>query len=324
MEIQRRLFEEIKKKLQSNHRLADVIGDFLDISSDSTYRRIRGEKELSMSELEKLCVKFKISVDSLFNHRSDSISFKYTPLNFSSPQVYENYMEEIARLYGSLVKQEHKEFKITAQDIPVFHFLPYIELTFFKVYALYRSLTNETISYEAFVKNFDTEKLRTYYKSITDAFLQIPSTEIWSNHTVEPIINLLSYYYDLSCFESQEMAVLLGKQLLRLIKDVEEKTQTSSKTYKGQVTSYNFHVSPVDMQNDFILTKGLQSTTTSIKLFTINAIFTADEAFNEETEKWFDNTKSKSIQISGTSERERFHFFKEIKSKVQELIQKFE
>lgn len=324
MEIQQRLFEEIKKQLQPNLRLADVIGDLLNISSDSTYRRIRGEKELSFSELETLCSYFHISIDSLFNQRTDSIPFKYTPLQFSSPKVYENYMERLVMLYQTILKSEKKEFKITAQDIPIFHFLPYTELTFFKVYALYRSLANDSITFEAFIEQLDKEKLQSYYRSIVEAFSQIPSTEIWSNHTIQPIINLLSYYSDLNCFESKETATLLSKQLLNLIVDIEEKTRTGTKIHKGLSTSYNFHLSPVDMQNDFILTKGLHDTTTSIKLFTINAIFTTDKTFNEETEKWIDNTKAKSMQLSGISERERFQFFNQLKSKVQKLIDKFQ
>jgi len=78
------------------------------------------------------------------------------------------------------------------------------------------------------------------------------------------------------------------------------------------------------MQNDFIIAKAFQNSTTSLKLYTINAVFTTDKAFNEETEKWIDNIKAKSSMLSGTSERERFQFFNQLKIKVQNLIQQFE
>nr|WP_319397676.1 hypothetical protein [uncultured Carboxylicivirga sp.] len=324
MEIQQKLFDEIKNKLEPNLRLADVIGDLLQISSDSTYRRIRGDKELSLSELKLLCSHFDISLDHLMNHRVDSIPFNYTPLSFGSSDVYEKYMNRLAQLYIALAKSGKAECKITAQDVPVFHFLPYTELTFFKVYALFRSLTNEVITYEAFVKQLDKDKLETTYHSIVDSFLQIPSTEIWSDHTIEPILNLLSYYNDIGSFESNENALLLVEQLQSMVKDIEQKTQVASKVYKGIATPFNFYLSPVDMQNDFIQMKSPKGTTTSIKLFTINAIFTTDQAFNEETERWIDNTKIKSMQLSGTSERERFRFFNQLKSKVQKLKTEFE
>ncbi|MCU4164215.1 helix-turn-helix domain-containing protein [Carboxylicivirga caseinilyticus] len=322
--IQQQLFEEIKKKIDPNLRLADVIGDLLGISSDSTYRRIRGDKELSLSELKLLCSHFNISMDYLFNHRVDSIPFNYSPLDFSSAQVYEMYMDRLARLYTGLATDKGNECKITAQDVPIFHFLPYTELTFFKVYALFRSLNNEVITYEAFVKKLNPDKLKVPYQTIVDSFLQIPSIEIWSDHTIEPILNLLEYYRDIGSFESKETALQLVNQLHDMVCDIEQKTQVAAKVYKGISTPFNFYLSPVDMQNDFIQMKGSTGTTTSIKLFTINAIFTADSAFNEETEKWINNTISKSMQLSGTSERERFRFFNQLKSKVQKLIQEFE
>ena len=53
-EIQTAFFEQIKNSLPSNLSLVDVIADELEISNDSAYRRIRGEKMLSFEELQKL------------------------------------------------------------------------------------------------------------------------------------------------------------------------------------------------------------------------------------------------------------------------------
>lgn len=75
------------------------------------------------------------------------------------------------------------------------------------------------------------------------------------------------------------------------------------------------------MQNDFILTKSPENNTTSIKLFTINAIFSSNPGFNHETEKWINNIMAKSIQLSGNSERERFRFFKQQKAKINKWIE---
>lgn len=322
MIIQKRLFNQIKSKLDANLRLADVIGELLDIGSDSTYRRIRGDKELSFSELSLLCSHFSISVDALLNIKNDSITFKYSSLDLSDIKIYEEYINNVYNLYNTLLKSNKKEFIITAQDIPIFHFMPYTELTFFKLYAWSQTHSKKNISYNQFTSSLNKDSLTKHYQNIFNVYQQVPSSEVWSKHTISPLINLINYYIDLHCFEDKETPLLLCKQLHNLINTIENWAERKYKTYKGIKSNFNLYLSPVDMQNDFIITKNDQVQTTSLKLFTINAIFSNDESFNVETEKWINQIISKSSLLSGTSERERFLFFQVMRSNINNLIEK--
>jgi len=49
-----KLFRHIRELLPGHVSLADEIAGILDISTDSAYRRIRGEKPISLEELQKL------------------------------------------------------------------------------------------------------------------------------------------------------------------------------------------------------------------------------------------------------------------------------
>ncbi|GHU62212.1 hypothetical protein FACS1894123_02780 [Bacteroidia bacterium] len=71
MEAQKHLFEIIKGHIPDQYRLADLVGELLSVSPDSAYRRIRGEKELSFSELQTICRKFHLSLDEMLNYQSD-------------------------------------------------------------------------------------------------------------------------------------------------------------------------------------------------------------------------------------------------------------
>jgi hypothetical protein len=51
-DLQKELFVLIKHTLPSHISLVDEIADLLDISYDSVYRRIRGEKPISLNELK--------------------------------------------------------------------------------------------------------------------------------------------------------------------------------------------------------------------------------------------------------------------------------
>ncbi len=321
MEIQKELFNQIKLKVDPNLRMADVIGELLEIGSDSTYRRIRGTKELSISEMAKLCNHFNISIDSLCNINNGNIPFNYSTLDFADTKAYENYMYNISILYNNLLKSNNKEFIITAQDIPIFHFMPYPELVFFKLYAWNQSYSEKRICFHDFVAQLDREKLTEYYNNIFNVYTQVPSIEVWSLHTILPLINLLSYYIDISCFKDKDTPLLLCYQFIQLIENIEKWASDCCKIHKGIKSDFSLYLSPIDMQNDFIITKSESTKTTSLKLFTINAIFSKDENFNNETEKWIKQIISKSSMLSGASERERFKFFQTIKNRINNLIE---
>ncbi len=77
IELQVSFFKKIKEKLPSHISFPDAISDYLNISNDSAYRRIRGEKALTLDEIEILVSKTNISLDQFFkvNATSNEISF---------------------------------------------------------------------------------------------------------------------------------------------------------------------------------------------------------------------------------------------------------
>src|SRR6185295_2553061 len=74
-ELQQQFFQQLKKRLAPHLSLAEEVADLLNISTDSAYRRIRGEKSISLDELQKLCMHFQVSLDQLMNINSNSIIF---------------------------------------------------------------------------------------------------------------------------------------------------------------------------------------------------------------------------------------------------------
>ena len=72
---QLRFFQHIKSALPPNVSFVDEIAELLEISNDSAYRRIRADKPISFEELQKLCVKYKVSLDQFLNLQSDAFIF---------------------------------------------------------------------------------------------------------------------------------------------------------------------------------------------------------------------------------------------------------
>lgn len=323
MGIQKIFFKTAKQRLNPNLRLVDVIGDVLNIGSDSAYRRLRGEKELTLSELVKLSVYFDISIDTLLNYSSDNLIFRYTPFVLSDMKGYTSYIRVLSNLYEGLVKAKSKEILTTSQGIPIFHFTPFTELAFFKLYTWNQSINRNQITYDQFVSSLNRDELSLIYDKINNAYSQIPSTEIWSENTIEPILRLLDYHFDMHCFESKHYPILLCHQLLKMVENIEFWTKHECKEQKGKVVYFRMYLSTMDMENNFVITKCDDVNTTSIKLFTVNGIVTSNYVFCEETEKWIRSVISKSLCLSGSSDRERFIFFQKLKNRINNLLDKF-
>ena len=321
MNAQMVFFETIKKNLSSNLRLADIVGDVLDVSQDSAYRRIRGEKALTMNEMAALCRYFQISMDSVINNQSGNVTFRYTPLDMSDMDNYYLYMEQLATLMENIAKAKEKEIYFMAVDIPMPHFTPFLELTLFKIYTWFHSVNKLNITYEQFVEQLDVPLLKAIYDRITNAYNCIPSTEIWTNNTIDPILNLLAYYPDLHCIDTKETFPLICSQLLQLIENIEKCAEREKKEYKGREVSFRMYLSPLAIMNDFMITKRDGMNVTTIKLYTINGIITTDDNFCSEVERWMQNSISTSLSLSGHSSRERFQFFHKLKSGVNYLLE---
>jgi transcriptional regulator with XRE-family HTH domain len=73
--LQAQIFQHIKNQLPEHLSLVDEVASVLGLSTDSAYRRIRNEKSLSIEELHKICIRFRLSLDQLLSLQSEAILF---------------------------------------------------------------------------------------------------------------------------------------------------------------------------------------------------------------------------------------------------------
>ncbi|MEI9909240.1 MAG: helix-turn-helix domain-containing protein [Bacteroidota bacterium] len=91
--IQVLLFQHIKLLLPSHVAMVDAVADILNISNDSAYRRIRGEKPITPEEMQKLAAHYKISLDQFMHLQSDSFIFTGHLTN-ESDHPFEKWMQD--------------------------------------------------------------------------------------------------------------------------------------------------------------------------------------------------------------------------------------
>ena len=95
-ELQLKLFQVIKSSIPDHVSSTEEIAKVLDVSADSIYRRMRGEKTISLEELYKLCSHYKISLDQLMNLETGAFLFQGNFLN-SKTFRFDDYLKGIIR-----------------------------------------------------------------------------------------------------------------------------------------------------------------------------------------------------------------------------------
>jgi hypothetical protein len=132
--VQQVFFQHVKANLAAHLSLVDEVADLLNISNDSAYRRIRGEKPLSFEELKSLCAHYRISLDQLFQLNNDSFLFSGPLINNENFGI-EKYLEHLLNQLNYFNSFEHRELFYLSKDTYIFHCFGFNELTVFKIFS---------------------------------------------------------------------------------------------------------------------------------------------------------------------------------------------
>src|SRR5687767_7438921 len=100
LKLQEKLFRRIRAMLPPEANIADVISESLHLSTDSAYRRIRGETPLLMEEAALLCVHHNLSLDELMGNQ-DTVVFQNKRLDTKNYHFI-NYLEDIQKQFKVL------------------------------------------------------------------------------------------------------------------------------------------------------------------------------------------------------------------------------
>ncbi|HET9745330.1 MAG TPA: helix-turn-helix domain-containing protein, partial [Chitinophagaceae bacterium] len=90
-EIQQQLFQLIKTRLPADASVADEVAKLLDISTDSAYRRMRGEKQVTFEEVYILANHFRVSLDQLMGIATGGFLFQGNIVN-EKTYTFEQYL----------------------------------------------------------------------------------------------------------------------------------------------------------------------------------------------------------------------------------------
>jgi transcriptional regulator with XRE-family HTH domain len=314
-EIQKELFRQIKTKITDPGVLAGEIAKLLEISADSVYRRMRGEKPVTLDELHKLCTHYHISLDQLMEIQTGAFLFQGQALDSRSFR-FDAYLTGAMQSMAYMNSFKQKEFYYLCKDSPFFHHFYFKEFAAFKYYfwmstlLFFPEFKNKKVSFEEY-----PDELFQIGKKILGLYNQLDSIEIWNAESLNTTLRQIDYYRDGRMFKSDKDILKLYEAAEKMMDHLEKQAELGYKFEYGDpdrkpLGKFHMYFNEVVLGDNQMLAVLDGSKMAFIPHSGANYIMTRDIGFCENFYQYLRNLMRRSTLISEVSEKERAKFFK--------------
>lgn len=320
----------LKKILPQNISFVDELSESLNISVDSAYRRIRGEKALTLDEVMTLCNRYRVSLDILSSKAFGKVTFVYKSIGTDSGDLNE-YLQSVIDDFQMLKGSEYVHLYFAAEDIPLFHHLEYDYLTPFKFFYWKKAVLNDpSLEGKRFDMSLISDSTKKLASDIAQSYSNISSTEVWNEDTINSTISQIKYFWEAGLFDSKEDAINVCNDLNLMINHIKAQADIGVKYSRlkakpdGNSQTIDLYSSEVQIGNNSLFIQADKVKSSFLSFNNFNSLFTYNLEYCVENERWINNLIKKSILISSVSEKQRYKFFKVMLDRVKKLIELIE
>jgi hypothetical protein len=327
-ELQVRLFQYIKTKI-GDASLVDEIAAALNISTDSAYRRIRGEKPVPLEEIHALATRYRLSLDTLLNLKTDTIAFSGKFIDPGSFR-FEEYLSAVAQQVKYMASFKSAAMYYLCKDIPLFHHYQFRDLAAFKYFFWHKTMLQspEFITRKISLSQYPAEVFALGQKALAE-YNQLESYEIWNMESLNGTLRQVEYYHDSSVFQSKGDLLKVYESLERLFVHLEAQAELGYKfdpddPERKPAGRFYMYYNEVVIGDNSILAVLDGMKVSFITHTGINFMITREPEFCDNMHNYYQNLMRKSTLISSVSERERAGFFKVLRKRIATRKQNLE
>ncbi len=321
------LFQHLKSQLPNHISMVDAVAELLNISNDSAYRRIRGEKPIDLEETYTLCRHFKISMDQLLHLQSDAFIFTGILKGNSNETAFAEYLQNVLYNLQVINSFEKKHLYCLMKDIPHFEHFLIPELMIFKCFFWMKSiLHDERLKGVKFsLQDPIYEQYTEYGRKIIEMYNQIPNTEIWNIESLNSSLNQVNFYAEAGSFADKKDIKILYEKIELLINHIEKEAEMGLKFNIGEkpkpnAASFRMFVNELILGDNTYLAEIGENRVSFLNHSVLYFVGTRDERFNDSMYANLQNLMKKSTMISTIGEKERESFFNRLRDKIHKRI----
>jgi hypothetical protein len=324
-QLQQELFKHLKEILPPHLSLADELCNLLNLSADSAYRRIRGEKPITLNELKQICEHYHISIDQLLQLKTDSVLFRAPGITHGAGP-FADYMQGMLAQFKYFNSFKQAELHYLCKDAPFWYFFLFPAMASFKTFFWSKTINNETaLADKSFsLQEFPFEDCFAIGRQILEEHNRLASVELWNLESIHSSINQIAYYRDAGVFKYRDDLVTVVDSFIMMLDHLQAQAAKGVKFMPGATDvshkgTIQFYVNELILGSNTIL---LALDDKKISMVTYNVfsyLITEDNRFSEKAFDTFNTLMSRSSLISRSGEKERNRFFNTLRDKVNEL-----
>lgn len=324
MDTQTFLFKQIKEKIPEHLSFVDEISELLEISYDSAYRRIRGEKVLSLDELQKISEKYNISLDTLFSLKSSNVVFSDVPVGPTGLGI-KHWLTAILADMERIHTAKEKEIIYSAKDPPLFHYFQIPEIASFKLFFWQKTLLQfPEFAEKKFSLTDNDEEIQQLGRKSLIKYVKIPTVEIWNPDTFIIAFSQMEYYWVSGLFENKEDIFTLCDKFREWILHVQKQAELGFKFVFGEEPigieeSFKLYVNEVVLNDNSILVSIDNNRITYITDNVLSLLVTTNPKFCDQKENFLRGLCQQSSLISHVNAKERNMFFNRMLKRVDDF-----
>ena len=319
-DIQSVFLEQIKGRVPKNISFADKLGELLNISRDSAYRRIRGETVLSLDEVKKLCDRFGVSLDALFSPTVTTSLFHHRAL--STTYTLEQWLNSVGSNMKFVNEFGQREMIFAARDLPIFQFFRIPELSTFKMFFWLKTVIKDPhYINQTYHPDVIPKEIIQAGNKLWKLYATVPSTEIWSDEAINETLKQIEFYHECRHFSNSKQGVQLSDRLIELLNLVKGEAADGKKT--GGET-FRLFENEILIADNTVFARMDKMRIVFINYNSLNLLTTHQETFCDKAEKYLNNLIMNSTLISTSSEKGRNKFFNKMRERIENFKSKLE
>ena len=322
--IQQRLLGLVQDMIPDKYSLVFELSELLGVSTDSIYRRMRGETLMDINEIQKICLHYSLSFDSICGtDQTGLVSFQYQPVIEMAD--FKKWMGTIAGNLKALLNKKDAYIIYAAIDIPIFHNFRFPMVSFFKTLYWLKSITNHP-EYQnvKFSRTAINDEFIAAGKAMHDLYRSVPSTEIWTDLITYSLLRQIDYYWDSGEFATKDDALALCDEVGKEFEYLQDAAANGTKNPErkklpDEPANFLLYDCDIEIATNCILVINGEQKTVYLSTQTFNIIMTSNTLFTNETHRWLNTLIKKSTLISEVGGKQRSLFFREAFDKITQL-----
>jgi hypothetical protein len=150
---------------------------------------------------------------------------------------------------------------------------------------------------------------------------QVPTTEIWSNESINATIHQIEFYHEANVFESRNEVQVLFDKLEELVNHFEKQAEIGKRFAFGEIPTaasadYQIYLNELFVGDNTVIAEINNAKISFLNHSVLHIVSTRDERFSNYVYNAMMNMVRKSTKISSVGEKSRSRYFNSLREKI--------